>query len=240
MHHPMPRSDPSILIIIPVWNDASALRKTLDHLFRFWNPKDILVVDGGSDDDSVATARERKVEAVLSPQRGRARQMNFGAEEKPHEVLLFLHADTLLPMDAGVAIRRAIRAGCVGGAFRRRFDSKSSFLRITCRLANLRGRHFGWFLGDQAIFVHRDVFQSLGGFPELPLFEDLEFSMRMAKAGKTQLIQQTVISSGRRFEQCGPIRQTLRDLWLTLHYLRGRREKAEAFRNNRPVVSSSK
>lgn len=230
---------PSILIVIPVWNDAPALRKTLDHLLRFWDPADIVVVDGGSEDDSVQLAHEWGIRAVVCSERGRACQMNLGAESKPHEVLLFLHADTLLPMAAGAAIRRAIRAGCIGGAFRRRFDSRSEFLRLTCKVADLRGKHLAWFLGDQAIFVRRDAFQAIGGFPELPIFEDLEFSIRMAKAGKTQLLQPPVISSARRFSRHGPVRQTLDDLWLTINYLMHRGEKAYPLRNNQATASSS-
>lgn len=235
----MPPADTSILIVIPVWNDAPALQKTLDHLLRFWRPADIVVVDGGSADNSVQLARKRAIKTVTSARSGRALQMNLGVEGSSHEVFLFLHADTLLPGQAAVAISQAIRSGCIGGAFRRRFDAKSTFLRITCQLADQRGKHLGWFLGDQAIFVQREAFCALGGFPEQRIFEDLEFSIRMAKAGKTRLIKQPAISSARRFQPRGPVRQTLSDFSLTLRYLLQRDKKALTARNNQATATSS-
>jgi len=211
-------ASPTILIIIPVLNDAVALESSLDHLLKFWDARDIMVVDGGSADKSMEIARKKGVRTRVSKQPGRAVQMNLGAENTLHDVLLFLHADTRLPFTSASLIRKAVNEGCIGGAFSRRYDTPSAFLRFTCRLADWRGRRFGLFLGDQAIFTRRDYFGDSGGIPALPLFEDLEFSRKMATKGKTCLLSPPVISSARRFKKRGPVRQTLRDLSLTLHY----------------------
>jgi hypothetical protein len=107
----------------------------------------------------------------------------------------------------------------MGGAFRRRFAHPSAWLRFTCRLADWRGRWWGWFLGDQAMFVRAAAFRRLGGFAPIDVAEDLEFSARLASAGRTVLLPATVLSSGRRFARRGPVRQTLRDLAFATGFL---------------------
>ena len=109
----------------------------------------------------------------------------------------------------------------IGGGFARRCDSNSSFLRTTCLLASLRTRLTGWFLGDQAIFVRKRVFEKLGGFHQLDLFEDLDFSRQMTQMGKVVTLSPPVISSSRRFQHRGAVLTTLSDLWLTARYLMG-------------------
>jgi len=154
--------------------------------------------------------------------RHRARQMNFGAAEARGRILLFLHADTLLPAGALSKIVEAIdRRGAVGGGFSRRYRSRSLTLALTCRLADLRNRFFGWHLGDQAIFVRRDVFEQLGGFLDIPIFEDLDFSRRLRAAGRIVSLQPPVLSSARRFAGKGPLRTTFDDLRLTRRFLAG-------------------
>lgn len=207
-------------VVVPVWNDADVLARTLSLLLREWKPSAICVVDGGSRDDSVAVARSHGATVIRATTRSRARQMNQGAGLCRAEVVLFLHADTHLPCGARESIARAVEGGAVGGAFARRFDHPSLFLRLTCLTADWRGKWFGMFLGDQAIFATREAFEKAGGFPDQPLFEDFEFSRRLAKAGRTVLLRPPVISSGRRFERKGPLRQTMADLALTIRYAR--------------------
>lgn len=210
----------SISLVIPVWNDATALAQNLPLLLREWPADALWVVDGGSQDESVAVARHHGANCLKMAQPSRAAQMNAGAAASPGEVILFLHADTLLPEGAGGRIAAAISGGAIGGAFARRFDKRSLFLQMTCRCADWRGRWLGTFLGDQAIFTTRDGFEKTGGFPLQPLFEDFEFSRRLSRIGRTTLLGPPVVSSGRRFEERGPVRQTLSDIWLTLQYLR--------------------
>jgi GT2 family glycosyltransferase len=111
--------------------------------------------------------------------------MNLGARHAYGAVLLFLHADTVLPTAALDHVASSLSEnGIVGGGFARRYDSDSWFLRTTCLFADLRTRWTGWFLGDQAIFVRAETFEKLAGFRDLELFEDLDFSIRMTKTGK--------------------------------------------------------
>jgi len=215
----------SISIIVPVWNEAAQLPASLGSVGALDESVQLIVVDGGSTDDSLAVARHRGAETLVSPVRQRAAQMNLGAGSANGDVLLFLHADTRLPANWRNVLASEIQrdAACVGGAFRRRFDSASLVLRITCRLAAWRGSLFGWFLGDQAMFVRRDIFRALGGFAPLQKCEDLDFSIRLKRAGPCRLLPATVISSGRRFEERGPLRQTLRDFVVASRFVVQRR-----------------
>ena len=108
---------------------------------------------------------------------------------------------------------------CVGGGFARRFDSPSPFLKCTCLLAGLRNRSIGWFLGDQAIFVRRSVFNALRGFLPVDRFEDLDFSRRAGRLGRLATLSPPVLTSARPFERVGPFRRTVRDFFLTIRYL---------------------
>ena len=212
---------PTISIIVPVLNEAQHLREVLASINSKVGGQEVIVVDGGSSDASCAIAAAADVRLLHSPVRQRAAQMNLGVRAACGSILLFLHADTRLPAGWRENLLDAFarRPEIVGGAFRRRFDSGSRLLRVTCRLADWRGRRFGWFLGDQAMFVRREVFERLGGFAPLQPFEDLEFSLRLARAGRTELLDTVVTSSGRRFELRGALRQTCSDVALTLNFL---------------------
>lgn len=211
---------PEISVIIPVANEAAALPACLARIEGA--PNEIIVVDAQSDDGTPAVARAGGCFLLASPDRQRARQMNLGAAQARGRVLLFLHADTLLPPDAFRKIIDAIdRRGAVGGAFSRRYRSRSWTLALTARLATLRNRVAGWHLGDQAIFVRRDTFREMGGFLDIPIFEDLDFSRRLRARGKTVTLTPPVYSSARRFAAKGPLWTTLDDLALTRRYLAG-------------------
>jgi len=213
---------PEIHVIVPVRNDDRELSALLpDLLNKGWRPQEIRVVDAcGDSRDTANTYGVKHLVADASTQ-GRARQMNLGAAGSTADAFLFLHADTRLPPSAKQDIRNALERGAVGGAFARRFDSPSLFLKFSCRAADLRGRLLGWFFGDQAIFARADAFRRLDGFPDLPLFEDLEFSRRLKRTGPTTLLRPPVLGSARRFDAEGPLRRTWNDLKLTLCYLRG-------------------
>jgi rSAM/selenodomain-associated transferase 2 len=217
----MSTSDPpEISVVIPVANEAAALPGCLARI----SPQsgEILVVDAASNDDSGALAQAAGCRVVPAPERHRARQMNFGAAEARGRILLFLHADTWLPPDALVKITLAIdRRGALGGGFARRYRSRSLVLAMTSRLAGVRNRLWGWHLGDQAIFVRRDIFDRLGGYRDIPIFEDLDFSRRLRALGKTMTLTPPVYSSARRFAEKGPLRTTWDDLRLTRRYLSG-------------------
>jgi GT2 family glycosyltransferase len=151
-------------------------------------------------------------------------QMNSAAQLAAGDTLLFLHADTQVRNTSLAQIETALQnPGAIGGGFARRFDSGSLFLEFTCRLATVRGRYLGWFLGDQGIFVRRTVFDRLHGFKEMLVFEDLDFSRRLARAGKVVTISPGIVSSARRFGRRGPFLTTFSDFWLTCRYLAGRK-----------------
>lgn len=211
---------PEISIVIPVANEAEALPETLARISGV--PNEIIVVDAQSEDETAEIARRFACRLLEFPERHRARQMNFGAAAARGRILLFLHADTHLPADGLEKVLRAIdRDGAIGGGFTRRYRSRSLTLALTCRLAGLRNRFFGWHLGDQALFVRRDVFGKLGGYRDIPIFEDLDFSRRLRAAGRLATLRPPVLSSARRFAARGPLRTTFDDLRLTRRYLSG-------------------
>jgi rSAM/selenodomain-associated transferase 2 len=235
-----------ISVIIPTYNEATYLPATLDSVADSNMNKEVIVVDAGSADGTSDLARARAARVLLSQRRQRAYQMNLGARHAYGTVLLFLHADTVLPTGALDHIASFLSEnGIVGGAFARRYNSDSWFLRTTCLFADLRTRWTGWFLGDQAIFVRTETFEKLAGFRDLELFEDLDFSMRMTKTGKVTTLYPPVITSSRRFRRHGAVTTTLSDLWLTCRYLAGADPNAlagvrrSAFFAESPSVSDS-
>lgn len=214
------KTGPEISIIIPATNEAEELPRCLARVRG--QPNEIIVVDAASDDGTGAVAEKLGCQLLSLPQPHRARQMNLGADGARGRILLFLHADTLLPSGAlGNVVDAIDRRGAVGGAFSRRYRSRSVILAATTRLATLRNRLFGWHLGDQAIFVRRDIFDRLHGYRDIPIFEDLDFSRRLGAFGKTTTLTPPVFSSARRFAEKGPLRTTWDDLRLTRRFLSG-------------------
>ncbi len=217
---PMAAGEPLISIIIPALDEADSLGKTIAAVQSDHVTFEILVVDAGSSDDTVQISAVAGARVLESFRRQRAYQLNLGAQHARGAVLLFLHADTLLPKHALQSIIRALEDHrVVGGAFARRYASGSLLLRATCVLAQYRNQLIGWHLGDQAMFVRRASFFQLGGFREVGQFEDLDFSRRLRTFGRTVTLRPCVTSSARRFDQSGPARTTLRDLILTIRYL---------------------
>ncbi|MBA2435968.1 MAG: TIGR04283 family arsenosugar biosynthesis glycosyltransferase [Chthoniobacterales bacterium] len=213
-------NNPEFSIIIPVANEGAALPECLWRIER--GPSEIVVVDGGSEDASRAIAEEAGCRVISLPEPHRARQMNCGAASARGQILLFLHADTWLPDRALDRIRAALdQRHVLGGGFARRYRSPSLILALTSRLAGLRNRVVGWHLGDQALFVRADAFKRLGGFRDIPIFEDLDFSRRLRDLGRTVSLTPPVSSSARRFTARGPLRTTWEDLLLTRKYLLG-------------------
>jgi rSAM/selenodomain-associated transferase 2 len=211
-----------VTVVIPAYNEVNHLSATLDSVADSKAEKEVILVDAGSVDGTCELAAEKAAHLLLSSRKQRAYQMNLGARHARGSILLFLHADTILPRSALDHIELSLTDGrFIGGGFSRRYDSSSWFLRTTCLLAGLRTRLSGWFLGDQAIFIRRRAFEKLGGFRDLDLFEDLDFSRRTAKAGQVVTLDPPVITSSRRFWARGEVLTTLSDVWLTFRYLKG-------------------
>lgn len=194
-----------ISVIIPVLNEASNIGRALERVTSLPSDKEVIVVDGGSSDGTVEIAQ--KYTRVISSQRGRALQMNAGSAVAGGNVLLFLHADTLLPLDALGAIEQSLKdASVVGGRFRVRLDNPGWRYRMIEWSINTRDSIVNGFTGDQALFVRKDVFDAIGGYPPLALMEDLEFGRRMLRKGTVTRLPQYVTTSARRWETGGVLR----------------------------------
>ncbi len=214
------RAEPAVSVIIPALNEADVLVATLAAIRLNALSFEVIVVDSRSSDETIAIAERFGARLVQSDRRQRANQLNLGAQRARANIILFLHADTILPSGALASIVQALqRSDVIGGAFTRRYDSPSKILRATCILAALRNRLFGWHLGDQAMFVRSGAFFQLGGFREVQQFEDLDFSRRLKRFGRIVTLTPHVTSSARRFDHNGAARTTCRDFGLTLRYL---------------------
>ena len=199
-----------LAIVVPTLNEEAALRRHLPAASAL--AEQVVVSDGGSTDGTLAVARELGARIVTGPP-GRGGQLMRGAEATDAPLLLFLHADTLLPPDAAQRIREAVACGAVGGGFLVRFDVDRSLLRLGERLINARTRLTRWPLGDQAQFVTREAFHALGGYRDWPILEDLDFAMRLRRRGRTVLITSPVTTAARRFVEQG-IARTISTNWL--------------------------
>jgi rSAM/selenodomain-associated transferase 2 len=221
----------ALAIVVPILDEAATLPALLVHLAG-WRARgcEVVLVDGGSRDDSVEMARAAGFR-VLIAERGRARQMNAGAQACGRALMLFLHADTRLPeaADAMVCAALAVQAW---GRFDVHIDGRPRMLRVVAALMNLRSRLSGIATGDQAIFVRRDVFEAVGGFPDQPLMEDIELSCRLLRVSRPACLRARVRTSGRRWEQRG-VWRTIALMWrLRWAYWRGvpAERLAEAYR----------
>ena len=208
-----------ISVVIPTLNEAAILDSTLSRLAPQLDGHELLIVDGGSADDTRQIAE--KYGAVISSQRGRARQMNAGAAIASGETLLFLHADVWLEPGAVRGVEAAVAAGYVGGAFKQRIDGKNLLYRVIEFAANFRAQRLKVFYGDGGIFISRSLFHQIGGFPDLPIMEEVGFSRKLRQLGKTALVTPRIHISPRRWEQNGIMRTTLINWLITLLYFCG-------------------
>ncbi len=196
----------TISVVIPVLDEASALPATLAHLaraMRFAPETEVIAVDGGSVDASRQILADASWIRVLTAARGRAVQQNAGAAAASGDVVLFLHADTWLPVRAlqAIAIAAQVPAFHYGG-FHHRFSGNDWRLRVISALHNFRCRKAATFYGDQALFVRRATFEQVGGFPHRPA-EDIALCERLKTFASPALLPDTVITSSRKFVQMG-------------------------------------
>ena len=211
-----------ISIVVPALNEAGGIRATLAPLQPLRaRGHEVVVVDGGSTDGTPAIAAPLADRVVVSP-RGRAVQQNAGAAAATGDVLLFLHADTTLPEGADAEVlERLGRSGRGWGRFDVRLSGRHPLLRVVERMIGLRSRLSGVATGDQAIFVRRDWFARVGGFPELPLMEDVAITKALRRLGPPLCLREAVVTSSRRWEERGIVR-TIVLMWrLRWAYFRG-------------------
>lgn len=209
---PPTSSHTPISVILPVLNEEAGLSETLQALRRL-APDEIVVVDGGSVDRTRDIAEREGALLVRSPA-GRARQMNQGAGSASGEIVLFLHADTRLPPTALTDIRSALADDrCPGGRFDVALDGEGAIFKLIGALISLRSRWTKVATGDQAIFARRSVFEEIGGFPDIPIMEDIAFSRALKKKGRVACLRSRVVTSARRWEAEG-IWMTIFKMWL--------------------------
>ena len=215
-------------IVMPVLDEAAGIQATLQALAPLRERgHELIVVDGGSTDTTPALAAA-SADLVIAAPRGRARQMNAGAARASGQVLLFLHADTLLPEGADETLLQALAGGRRWGRFDVRIGGRSRWLVLVAALMNLRSRLTGIATGDQAIFVERTLFEQLGGYAGLPLMEDIELCRRLRTTGRPACLHERVLTSGRRWETRG-VWRTVFLMWrLRWRYWRGEAPEALA------------
>ncbi len=196
-----------ISVIIPVLDEEKALPATLQQLFSQDGDFEVIVVDGGSRDNTLQLLGQDARIHLQHSETGRARQMNHGASKARGEWLLFLHADTLLP-DHALADLQALPERVQAGGFRHRFSGNRTGLGLVSWLHNFRCRCTRVFYGDQAMFIRTALFRQLGGFPNEPVLEDLIFGERVARVTTPHTMDSYVVTDSRKFEQAG--------VWLSL------------------------
>jgi len=211
-----------ISAIIPALNEEANIGATLDSLASLRGRQhEVIVVDGGSTDATVAIARE-KADRVITAARGRANQLNAGARIASADVLLFVHADTRLPGDADVAIARGLdRSGRAWGRFDVSIESRHLLLGVVGSAMNVRSRLSGIATGDQAMFVRRAAFEAVGGFPPVALMEDVAMSRLLKRRSAPLCLRDRVVTSGRRWESKGVLRTIMLMWWLRWRYFLG-------------------
>lgn len=224
-------------IIIPALNEAYGIAHALDALVMLRaRGAEVILVDGGSQDGTLQAAAAGADKLICSP-RGRALQMNAGAVAASGDVLLFLHADTRLPNDADRLIDGALSGDAVWGRFDVRIEGRHSMLRVVAAMMNLRSRLTGIATGDQALFMRREIFMRVGGFPPLPLMEDIALSRRLRRCTRPACIRECVSTSGRRWEKHGVWRTILLMWWLRLRFFFGA-DAAALARHYRPQADA--
>jgi rSAM/selenodomain-associated transferase 2 len=203
----------NVSVIIPALNEARCLASTIASVRRQC-PQEIIVVDGGSADATRAEAST--ADRVLSSPRGRARQMNVGAGQARGEILLFLHADCTLEEGALAQAEATLtQGGSTAGCFQMCVTQPGLLYRSIDTCATLRVRLTGLVYGDQGLFLRRDLFERLGGFPEIGLMEDVFLSRKLRALGRIAVVPRKIYVSPRRWQKAGLLRQTLRNWMLT-------------------------
>ncbi len=208
-------------VIVPMLNEAPSIASTLEAI-RIGAPNaEIIVVDGGSTDGSLEAARPR-CDVAIDASRGRARQMNTGAALASGDALVFVHADTTVPATFARDIEAAFSdSQVVGGRFDVRLDDTHPLCVLIGALISLRSRISRTGTGDQAIFARKQIFETLGGFPDMPICEDLDFTRRLKRMGRVACLRSKVTTSARRWRKGGIMRTVLRMWTIRLLYLAG-------------------
>lgn len=214
-HYTAPKAHPvKLSVIIPTLNEAESIQRAIETSLAL-SPLEVIVADGGSTDDTVAIAQQLECEVIECP-RGRASQQNAGAAAASGDVLLFLHADSWLAPEGRLQIERTLASTQIpGGAFFHRIDTDGLLFRLVEAGDALRVCSTRIAYGDQGIFLRREVFEALGGFPDVRLMEDVRLMKSLRDYGRLAFLPGPLHVSARRWQKHGAIRQTLRN-WCLL------------------------
>lgn len=196
-----------VSVIIPVYNEESAIREILTTL-PLGSSLEAIVVDGGSTDRTKEIAGQFPVR-IIEAAKNRAIQMNQGAKQARGDIFLFLHSDCLLQDESIKSIENYLSNGYIGGCLTQRINSDRFIFRLIENSGNIRARLSRIFYGDQGIFVRKDVFFEIGGFPEVPIMEDVLFSKKLRETGKTIVLSDKILVSRRRWDKRGILKTTL-------------------------------
>lgn len=218
-------------IIIPTLNEEQTIVNCLAALQQYRKSCEIIVVDGGSTDNTITLAQPL-TDKLISSAKGRAFQMNTGAQQAVGELLIFLHADTFLPHDALNSIMQAINNNRQWGRFDVELSGSHPMLKVVSFFMNWRSRLTGIATGDQAIFVNKQLFESIGQYPAIPLMEDIALCKKLKLTSSPVCLKAQVVSSGRRWEQNGVFKTILLMWSLRLRYYLGADSQALALLYN--------
>jgi rSAM/selenodomain-associated transferase 2 len=213
-----------ITVIIPVKNEEIKIERLLIKLKSFDRNLEILVVDGGSEDATVAIAS--KYAKVIATKPGRGHQLHLGTEYASGEIFWFVHADSLITKEAVDAILNIFaqkkNRNVIGGCLKLKFyDYETWYMKVLALTSNWRAKYLKLMFGDQGIFILKDAYHGLGGFKDMALMEDWEFSRRMSTYGKIKMLDVTIGTSGRRYKQGGFIRTLMSMHWIKILYILG-------------------
>jgi hypothetical protein len=215
-----PFAGQKISIIIPALNEAATIARTISHLAGSDHPE-VIVVDGGSADETAELAGSRGAKVIYSKP-GKAVQMNAGAAAAAGDILVFLHADTLMPGGFRNQIVAALnQKGVAAGAFQLSIDSNAAGVRIIEHAANWRSRLLRLPYGDQALFIKKSLFEEVGGFPDLPIMEDYSLVRRLKRKGKIVIVPAAVVTSPRRWLHLGILKTWLINQLIVIAYYLG-------------------
>lgn len=208
----------AISIVVPVYNEGDILSRNGPFFKNLAHCAELIFVDGGSSDSTVERARDYG--KVIRSKKGRALQMNIGAQQAQFDSVLFLHADNIVAAETIGAIENHLRRnGCVGGCLTQKIDKKGFIFRLLERYGNSRARISKVFYGDQGIFVKKDIFLKLNGFPQVPILEDTLFTKRLRQEGKTVVLDAPILVSARRWEKKGVLRTILLHCFISVLFL---------------------
>jgi len=211
-------SAPKVGVVIPTLNEEAHIELTIRLLLADgWTKDAITIVDGGSTDQTISYAQNYGI-TVIKCERGRARQMQMGADHSVHDAILFLHADSQLQKGSRNSLMAALRNGAHAGCFKRRFTPNHWIFHITSLAANLRAQLLGITYGDQALWIRKDVLSQIGGIPQLDCFEDVELGLRARKIQSLTLLDPFILTSARRFKS-GKLKTLWKDAMLTWSYV---------------------